>query len=111
MDKKDKWDKLGWILFTCVVAIAVSAYTLQYYKIISSLSAALVVTATICVGMLSVLTYIVIHAIQNERKFKKFRKDIKIGDETNKGTVIDITDGVVKIERSYKIENVYPKNF
>ncbi len=52
MDKKDKWDKLGWILFTCVVAIAVSAYTLQYYKIISSLSAG---TKSLAVGLIMTL--------------------------------------------------------
>ena len=47
-------------------------------------------------------------AVKNTREFKKFRKNLKVGDEVDEGVILEINGENVKIEKTMRIEYVYP---
>ena len=53
----------------------------------------------------------IVCVIKNEKYFKKFRTNLKVGDETNEGVVIAIKGFNVITEKTTRIERVYPQVF
>ena len=47
--------------------------------------------------------------IKNERKIKVFRKNLKVGDKTNEGVVIDINSQEVITKKNQKLDSIYPE--
>ena len=47
--------------------------------------------------------------LKNERKIKVFRKNLKVGDKTNEGVVIDINSQEVITKKNQKLDSIYPE--
>lgn len=66
---------------------------------------------TLGILLLSMLVFVICavrKVIKNERRYKKFRKELKVGDMTDEGTVLDIEGDVVTIVKTCKLEFIYP---
>ena len=62
----------------------------------------------IMVGMFIGLIFFIIKMVKNERMFKEFRKNLKVGDETDEGVVIAINGYNVYTEKVTRIETIKP---
>ena len=48
--------------------------------------------------------------IYNEINFNKWRKNLKVGDETNRGVVTKIEGDIISCEHKVDISIIYPKD-
>jgi len=58
--------------------------------------------------VLTMFSYLIYTVIINESRFKTFRENLKVGDETSDGVVIAINGYNVTTEKITRIEQIYP---
>lgn len=100
---RSSWVVIGILLFF-IVTLMISR---QYSKDVQMWIISTILILTV-VGMVIFFIFFIIDVITNDRFIKKFRKELKVGDETAGGKVIEINNQVVKIEFYQDISNIYP---
>lgn len=103
-------DKFPWIT-TSVLATAVVVLLIVGKSGLSDqtkLNVGYAIMGGLLVAMIAFIVMAFRKMIKNTKRFNKFRSDLKIGDMTDEGIVMDIEGEEVTLAKTTKLHLVYP---
>lgn len=104
----EKKQKYSWGVIIFLLLLLGSSIVMISYNVTAPMLTLIVLSTILIIGFIYGFVCGIKEMIKDERKLKKFRNELKVGDKTHLGTVIEISNDVVRLDVYQNIENVYP---